>query len=157
MKPYGNFRKLYESLRPYDQNRVAVLDLRDLAEIHSIWQFYEKLSEDELHLLSAAIKKAEAQLAYIPFCFTTVPLVFVIFSSKLSAFFIHNLIILVLCIAVLSLLGIFLIHRHFTHKSYNALHLHIVETILDLKKNSAKPKKEEDEVSSQTACHPDSF
>jgi|GEM_PF-2111348 len=138
MKLYGNFRQLYQSLRPYDQNRVAVLDVKDLAEIHSIWRFYESLSQDELYLLSAAIKKAEAQLGYIPFCFTTVPLVFVVFSSKLSAFIIPNITMLIILIAVLCAVCVYLIHRHFTHKSYNALHLHIVETLLDMKKGTSK-------------------
>ncbi|UFJ41504.1 hypothetical protein LOK74_02910 [Brevibacillus humidisoli] len=146
MKPYGNYRKLYESLRRYDSQQVAVQRMEDLAEIEEIWRYYEKLSIDELRLIGAAIKKTEAQLGYIPFCFSTVPFVFLVFSAKLSTMITSNLIVLFLAIVTLASIAIYLIHRHFTHKSYNALHLHIVEALLHLKKDEdGKEKNDEDE------------
>ncbi|MBO8163677.1 MAG: hypothetical protein H0Z34_08210 [Brevibacillus sp.] len=138
MKPYGNFRKLYEALRRYDSQQAAVQRMEDLAEIEEIWRFYEKLSIDELRLIAAAIKKTEAQLGYIPFCFSTVPFVFLVFSAKLSTVITSSLLVLVSAIAVLTAAAIFLIHRHFTHKSYNAMHLHIVETLLHIKKDESE-------------------
>ncbi|WP_176560335.1 hypothetical protein [Brevibacillus dissolubilis] len=143
MKPYGNYRKLYQTLRKYDSQQVAVGSSRDLAEIHEIWRFYEKLSVEELRLINAAIKKTEAQIGYLPFCMTTVPIVFVIFSSRLSSIIAVHTYILSLTIIGLAILAVFMINRHFKNKSYNALHLHIVETILEIKKQ--KPKQQTDD------------
>ncbi|WP_206514607.1 hypothetical protein [Brevibacillus marinus] len=159
MKPYGNFRKLYESLRCHDSQQAAVQRVEDLAEIAEIWRFYEKLSLDELRLIGAAIKKTEAQLGYIPFCFSTIPFVFLIFSAKLSTMITFNLLILVLAIAALAALAIWLIHRHFTHKSYNALHLHIVEALLqqktaehELRQKESSNRGEQAEAVPSLAC-----
>lgn len=142
MKPYGNYRKLYEALRRYDSQQAAVQSVADLAEIAEIWRFYEKLSADELRLIGAAIKKTEAQLGYIPFCFSTIPFVFLIFSAKLSTMIPFSFIMLILAIATLAAIAIWLIHRHFTHKSYNALHLHIVEALLEQQNQAERERRQ---------------
>lgn len=139
MKPYGNFSKLYEEIRRYDLQRVAVTCLKELHEIEEIWRFYEKISIWELRIIHAAIKKTEAQLGYIPFCFSTVPFVFFIFSGKISTLLSINLIYLFVAILMLSVILVILIHRHFKHKSYNKLHLHIVESQIQLREKASHP------------------
>lgn len=133
MKTYGNYEKLYKALRQYDTRQVAVTHIKDLTEVHEIWSFYEKLTLEELRLIGAAIRKTEAQLGYIPFCFSTVPFVFLIFSAKLSNLVKEDLKILFSVILVLALVAIYIIQLHFKHKAYNALHRHIVESIIQIK------------------------
>ncbi len=138
MKTYGNYEKLYRAIWRLDKKQAAVTQIKDLTEIHEIWSFYEKLSLEELRLIGAAIKKTEAQLGYIPFCFTTVPFVFLIFSAELSDLIAKDFKLLAFSIIALSLLAIFLIQRHFKHKSYNALHRHIVESLIKIKQKSTE-------------------
>ena len=139
MKTYGNYEKLYKSIRQYDTKQAAVTHIKDLTEIHEIWSFYEKLSLEELRLIGAAIRKTEAQLGYIPFCFTTVPFVFLVFSAKLSNLVKEDLILLFSIISTLALLAIYLIQLHFKHKAYNALHRHIVESLIQIKLSNKEP------------------
>ncbi|MGE5702217.1 MAG: hypothetical protein ACM32O_06785 [Clostridia bacterium] len=130
MRTYGNYQKLYKALSRYDAKQAAVRNMEDLAKIQAIWSFYEKLPVEDLRLILAAIKKTEAQLGYIPFCFSSVPFVFLIFSSKLANLLEESILSLLIVISVMAVSAIYLIHRHFTLKSLNALHLHIVETLL---------------------------
>lgn len=130
MRTYGNYQKLYKALSRYDAKQAAVRNMEDLAKIQAIWSFYEKLPVEDLRLILAAIKKTEAQLGYIPFCFSSVPFVFLIFSSKLANLLEESILSLLIVITVMAVSAIYLIHRHFTLKSLNALHLHIVETLL---------------------------
>ncbi|AKF92564.1 hypothetical protein ABE137_10740 [Brevibacillus laterosporus] len=151
MKPYGDFRKLYKSLRRYDSQQIAVQRSEDLLEIEEIWHFYETLTVHELRILCAAIKKTEAQLGYIPFCFSTVPIVFIIFSSKLTHYIANSIPLLSVLIVGFVTLLVFLIFRHFRNKSYNALHLYIVESLLQVK---SKEKNSEDEQSCPLVASP---
>lgn len=139
MRTYGNYQKLFQALGRYDTNQAAVRTMKDLADIQAIWSFYDKLTVEDLRIILAAIKKTEAQLGYIPFCFSTVPIVFLIFSSKLANLLEGGILVLVIVIIVLSLAAVYLIHRHFTLKSLNALHQHIVESLLQLKSPAGSP------------------
>ncbi|MGD8188407.1 hypothetical protein ACQCN2_00250 [Brevibacillus ginsengisoli] len=133
MKTYGNYEKLYKAIRQYDTKQAAVTHIKDLTEIHEIWSFYEKLTLEELRLIGAAIRKTEAQLGYIPFCFSTVPFVFLIFSAKLSNLVKEDLKLLFAIILALTLFAIYIIQLHFKHKAYNSLHRHIVDSIIEIK------------------------
>lgn len=138
MKTTGNYEKLFQSLKKLDKNQACVTHIKDLTEIHEIWNFYEKLTLEELRLIGAAIKKTEALLGYLPFCFSTIPFVFLVFSAKLSNLVAEDLKILLITILVLTLLAIYLIQQHFKHKSYNTLHRHIVESIIRIKESAEK-------------------
>ena len=144
MKPYGDFRKLYKRLRTYDSQQTAVQRSEDLQEIEQIWHFYNKLSVHELRILCAAIKKTEAQLGYIPFCLTTVPIVFIVFSSKLTHYVSTSIPLLSIVIIFITALLIYLIYKHFKNKSYNALHLYIVQSLLQAKSELEKDAQPEE-------------
>ncbi|MET3290992.1 UNVERIFIED_CONTAM: hypothetical protein ABID98_003562 [Brevibacillus sp. OAP136] len=136
MRTYGNYEKLYKELSRYGASHATVSNVRDLSDIHAIWAFYDKLPAEDLRLIYAAIKKTEVQLGYIPLCFTSVPFIFLVFSSKLANLLEESIPALLCVITILCVVALYLIHRHFTSKAQNALHLHIVEHVLARKQNN---------------------
>ncbi|OEF98808.1 hypothetical protein BHF71_10870 [Vulcanibacillus modesticaldus] len=132
----GDVHKFYLKLRKTIQDKGSLELLNELKEIDEIRQFYQQLSISELVNIRYRMLKEQNAIGMIPLLFASIPWLGLIFSKQLQYLLFNNGDFLwAWFIIIYGIILMFAFVYHYREKAWSAVHIDIVEDIINEKKD----------------------
>lgn len=132
----GDAHKLYLKLRKFEQSDHAFTHNKKLSEISDIQSFYEKLESDILQNIYYRMIKEKNGSGIIPIFVSAIPWLLLLFSNNIQQFlFKDEGYLWVIFVLSYMLILVVTVTLHFHEKSWSAVHIEIIQDILQKRGN----------------------
>ncbi|MDR7000238.1 hypothetical protein [Neobacillus niacini] len=133
----GDAHKIYLQLKKASRDDPSFTEIKRLLELEEIQHFYHSIDTETLKRIYYCMVKEKNGSGMIPILVSTIPWLLVIFAKQLQDFVFQDHSMVWAIFAIISLIILlYSVIIHFYEKSWAAVHIEIIQAILNERKKS---------------------
>ncbi|HEU5140643.1 MAG TPA: hypothetical protein VFT51_11760 [Bacillales bacterium] len=134
----GDVHKFYLKIKKGFQHDHSLNGMKELTEIKGIQQFYEQLESAQLKTIRYRMIKEQKGNGIIPLLVSSLPWLAFIFSKQLHSFVDKSAHLLFWFLIVYSFVITLSVTIHYREKAWAAVHIEIIEELLNSRQNNTE-------------------